>query len=114
MDYNRASIAQTGEAQERRLALARAPACRSQDIPTDSILTVGIAAGFAITRKRAREQRLTGGHTMKNDGRKVKASRPKAKKAGLTDLTPTKAESAKGGAANLNRRDPYKDFKFRG
>lgn len=50
---------------------------------------------------------------MKNDGRKTQAAKRKAKRGPLADLKPTKAESAKGGAPNRKRNDPYKDFNFR-
>jgi hypothetical protein len=48
---------------------------------------------------------------MKNDERKTRAAKPKAKRQPLSDLKPTRSDAAKGGAPRRN--DPYKNFNFR-
>jgi hypothetical protein len=50
---------------------------------------------------------------MKNNASKAKGTKAKAKKAGLGDLKPSKADATKGGATTSTRFDPYKNFKFR-
>jgi hypothetical protein len=50
---------------------------------------------------------------MRTNPSKPKETKAKAKKAGVRDLKPTKADATKGGATNTARFDPYKSFKFR-